>query len=221
MFFLFGQNNCSHISVKAKVIDTLRPQNFYQTIVYNKTQGTAVFGQPDGGFEIEANLFDTIVVAVKEYPRESFVVNEEISCRFNKVIILKYKSKKLNEVILKPIKTAAEIKEQRQKLAMEKTRSVTGVEVFQSPITYLYETFSKKERHKRWVLEARFADKQKELVKDYVRTCNAFNVISIDEKDIDFFVDFMNIDLYFFRSASDYNLALFVKKKHLEFKALR
>lgn len=214
-----AQSNCSEITVKARVIDTLRPQSFYHVVVFNKSRGTAMFGQPDGWFTVQARLFDTIVVSVKEYPKETFIVNEEISCRLNKVIVLKYKSKKLNEVILRPIKSAAEIKEERQKLALGKTRSVTGIDVLQSPITYLYETFSQKERSKRWVAEARFADKQRELLKEYLRTCNSYNLISIDEQEMDDFVDFMNMDLNFFRSASDYSLALFVKRKFQEFKS--
>jgi hypothetical protein len=89
----------------------------------------------------------------------------------------------------------------------------------QSPITYLYETFSKKERSKRWVTEARFVDKQRELLKEYLRTCNSYNLISIDEQEMDDFLDFMNMDLNFFRTASDYNLALFVKRKFQDFKS--
>jgi hypothetical protein len=215
----FAQTTCESIAVKVKVIDTLRPQSFYHMVIYNKTQGTALFGQPDGWFTIQAKINDTIVVAVKEYPKETFIVNEENYCRLNKVIVLKYKSKKLNEVILRPIKTAAEIKEQRQKLALEKTRSVTGVEVLQSPITFLYESFSKKERNKRWVAEARYMDKQRELVKEYVRTCNAYKVINLYEHEMDDFVDFLNMDSTFFKTASDYSLVLFVKKKFQEFRA--
>ncbi len=214
-----AQSNCTEISVKARVIDTLRPQSFYHVVVYNKSRGTALFGQPDGWFTIQAKLFDTIVVSVKEYPKETFIVNEEISCRLNKIIVLKYKSKKLNEVILRPIKSAAEIKEERQKLALEKTRSVTGIDIMQSPITYLYETFSKKERSKRWVTEVRFVDKQRDLLKEYLRTCNSYNLISIEEQEMDDFLDFMNMDLNFFRTASDYNLALFVKRKFQDFKS--
>jgi hypothetical protein len=219
----YAQKSCQFIVVKAKVIDTLRPQSFYHTVVYNKTQGSAIFGEPDGSFSIQAKPNDTIMVSVKEYPKELFVVKADVEavCRMNKLIILKYKTKKLNEVVLRPIKSALEIKEQRQKLAMEKTRTVTGVEILKSPITYLYETFSQKERNKRWVAEERFEDKQRELIKEYVRTCNAYSLINLDESQLDEFVEYLNMDLNFFKSASDYNLALFVKKKFLEYKTIK
>jgi len=223
VLFVFGlgtfyaQTSCSNITVRGKVIDTLRPQTFYQTVVFNKTQGTALFGQPDGSFLIQAKLFDTIVVSVKEYPKESFVVEEDISCSYVKVIVLKYKSKKLNEVILRPIKTAAEIKELRQRLVLEKTRTVTGIAALQSPISYLYETFSKKERNKRWIAEMKLEDKQMALVKEYIRTCIAYNLITLAEDQIDDFIIYLDMDTNFFRTASDYNLALYVKQKFKNF----
>ncbi|MBM3417990.1 MAG: hypothetical protein FJY17_03585 [Bacteroidetes bacterium] len=212
-----AQSSCGYITIKGKVIDTLRPQSFYQTVVYNKTKGTAVFGQPDGSFLIQAKLLDTIVVSVKEYPKETFVVEEEISCSYIKVIVLKYKSKKLNEVILRPIKTAAEIKELRQRLVLEKTRTVTGIAALQSPISYLYETFSKKERNKRWIAEMKLEDKQMALVKEYIRTCIAYNLITLAENQIDDFIIYLDMDTNFFRTASDYNLALYVKQKFKNF----
>ena len=41
---------CDKIFVSGKVIDSLRPQAFYNLMVINKRTGQGVFGQPNGIF---------------------------------------------------------------------------------------------------------------------------------------------------------------------------
>ena len=49
MFYsIFGVTQCDRVFVSGRVIDSLRPQSFYNLMVINKTVGRGVFGQPNG-----------------------------------------------------------------------------------------------------------------------------------------------------------------------------
>ena len=210
--FVFVHGQCTNIHVSGKVLDTLNYSNFYYTVIHNRTQDLAFFAEHSGSFSFEANLGDSIVIAVRGYPKESFTVSENKDCRMYKVLHLKFKSNTLNTVLLRPIRSVADIKEERRQLALEQTRTITGAEILKSPITYLYETFSQKERNKKWVAEQRYKDRQIALIKDYLRTCMVYKIIELKDEELDDFIVYLNMETDFFKHASDYELVLFIKK---------
>lgn len=208
----FSYAQCTDTKVTGIVVDTLNDYSYFYTIIYNKSSRKAFFGNTDGSFEFFGSEMDTIVISVTGYEKTSFVIETSKDCKFYKNVVLASKSKALKTVLLRPIKSLSEIKEQRQKLAMKTTRTVTGVEILNSPITYLYETFSRKERNKRWLAEQRFIDEKTALIKDYVKNCIKYGLIDLDISEVDEFITFLNLDFQFFRTASDYNLALSIKR---------
>lgn len=204
-------SQCESIQVSGRVIDTLNNSNFYYSVIYNKTKEKAFFGNADGTFQFKATNNDSIIISVNGYPKEFFKV-EGKDCRFQKTVFLKFISKKLKPIILRPIRTAAEIKEERSRLALKTSRTVTGAEILQSPITFLYEAFSQKERNKRWLAEQRYKDRQDELISEYLRNCIMYKLISLDVSEIEQFRLFLNLDPDFFKLAADYELALHIKR---------
>ena len=63
---------CSRILVIGKVVDTLRPQAFYNLMVINRTTGRGVFGQPNGAFSVYVSPGDSISLSCKGYPMINF-----------------------------------------------------------------------------------------------------------------------------------------------------
>jgi len=57
-----GQAPCEKVFLKGRVIDSLRPQSFYNLMVVNKTVGKGVFGQPNGSFFTYARDQDKMVL---------------------------------------------------------------------------------------------------------------------------------------------------------------
>jgi hypothetical protein len=123
-------------------------------------------------------------------------------------------------VVVRPLKTLEQIKEEREALALRETRTVTGVNVLQSPITALYQAFSKKEQNKRWIAEQQYKDDQRKIVQELLRLYVAFDIIELSEQDFDEFITFLNLDEQFIKTASEMELILFIKDKYEHFKQM-
>jgi predicted nucleotidyltransferase len=113
-----------------------------------------------------------------------------------------------------------QIKEERENLALRETRTVTGVSALQSPITFLYQAFSKKEQNKRWIAEQEYKDDQRRIVQELLRLYVAFDIIELTEAEFDAFITFLNIDEQFIKTASEMELILFIKDKYDHFRRL-
>lgn len=135
--------SCEKVLVTGKVIDTLRPQNFYNLMIVNRSNGRGVFGQPNGTFSVYVSNGDTLIISVKEYTPVRLVVQADSNCQFLKRIFIEGRPQEIQEITVTPLKSLEQIKEEREALAMRETRMVTGIEMLESPITALIRRFQK------------------------------------------------------------------------------
>lgn len=219
-FSIFGQTDCERVLIKGQVIDTLRPKSFYNLMVINKSSGRGVFGLPDGKYSVYAANNDTITLSVQGYKLRNFVVQANENCQDIRKIYIEQKPQEIDEVIVRPLKSLEQIQEERSELALRETRTVTGVDVMQSPITALYETFSKRAKSKKWVAKMEYADKQKAILQELLHLYVAFEILDLSESEFDAFIAFLNIDDNFLRTASEMELVTFIKDKFHHFKLL-
>jgi hypothetical protein len=98
---------------------------------------------------------------------------------------------------------------------------VTGINILESPITALYQAFSKKEQNKRWIQEQKYKDDQRQIVKELLRLYVAFDIIKMTEDDFDDFIQFLNMDDDFLKTASEMELILFIKDKYEHYNSLK
>lgn len=217
VFFVFGQQTCSKVYVKGSVKDTLQYQPFYNLMVVNKTSGRGVFGQPDGTFQVYANLHDTISISVKSYGIYSFIVEGDSNCQMKLDKMLIGKEKVLQTVVIKPLKSVQQIKEERANLALKETHTVSGVNVLQSPITALYERFSKKAQQREKIAGLMYIDQQRKVLKDLLRIYVAYEVIDLKDDEFDAFINFLNMSDDFLKTSSDIELIDFIKGKFEHF----
>jgi hypothetical protein len=211
---------CEQVLVSGKMIDTLRLQNFYNLMVVNKTTGRGVFGQPNGHFSVYASTGDLIALSTKGYPVYQFVVKPDENCQSKVLAYIERLPQETPEVIVRPLKTLEQIKEERENLALRETRTVTGVSALQSPITFLYQAFSKKEQNKRWIAEQEYKDDQRRIVQELLRLYVAFDIIELSDTDFDAFITFLNIDEQFIKTATEMELILFIKDKYDHYRRL-
>jgi hypothetical protein len=211
---------CDNVLFTGKVIDTLRPQSFYNLMIVNRTTGRGVFGQPNGTFSVYVQDGDSVSVSVKDYPVVHFLVKADSNCQFKKRIYIEMKAQDVQEVVVRPLKTLEQIKEEREALAMRETRMVTGIEVMQSPITALYQAFSKVERNKRWIAEQQYKDNQRQVVKELLRLYVAYDVIELSEEEFDSFIEFLNINEDFLKTATEMELITFIQDKFEHFSVM-
>lgn len=214
-FSLSGQ--CDKVLVTGRVVDSIRPQSFYNLMVVNQTTGKGVFGQPNGKFSVYASNGDSISLSITGYPMIGFRVSADEDCQHKGVYEVKGKVQQLEEVVVRPIKTLSQIKEEREALVLRETRMVTGIEVLKSPITALYQAFSKKERTKRWIAEQEFKDNQSKIIKELLRTYVDADIIALSEGEFDDFLHFLNMNSDFLKTASEMELIIFIKDKFEHF----
>ncbi len=213
----FGQQTCTKVYVKGSVKDTLQYQPFYNLMIVNKTSGRGVFGQPDGTFQVYANLNDTISISVKSYGVYTFRVVGDSNCQMKLDKVLIGKEKMLQTVVIKPLKSVQQIKEERANLALKETHTVTGVNVLQSPITALYERFSKKAQQREKIAGLIYVDQQRKVLKELLRVYVAYEVIDLKDVEFDEFIVFLNISDDFLKTTSDLELIDFIRGKFEHF----
>lgn len=190
-------------------------------MVINLTTKQGVFGNSNGSFAITASPGDEIVLSAKKYVQHHLIVPAHpLNCRIDTTIYIQPKLEKLAAVTIHPLKTLAEIKEERKNLSKEDPRSVTGVDVLSSPITALYERFSKKGKEKRKVAELKHQDKMNQIVKELLRTYVSYDVIYLNEDQFDDFIHFLAIDDRYLKTVSDYDLIMYIQGRLEEYKKL-
>ena len=216
----FSQD-CERVLFTGKVIDTLRPQAFYNLMVINRTTGRGVFGQPNGAYSVYVANGDSLTLSCKGYPVINITVVADSNCQHKQLFYIEGKSQDVAEVVVQPIKSLEQIKEERSALAMRETRMVTGIEVLQSPITALYQAFSKKEKSKRTVAKWEYQDNQNRIVQELLRTYVAYEIINLTEEEFEDFVSFLNMDETFLKTASEMELITFIQDKFEHYMALK
>ena len=214
-------SQCEQVFVSGKVMDTMNVDMFYNLMVINKTSGRGVFGQPDGHFSVYVRPGDKIALSTKGYPVYEFIATADGDCQNHILAYIERIPQEIEQVVVRPLKSLEQIKEERQALSQRETRTVTGINVMESPITALYQAFSKKEQNKAWIAEQQYKDDQRRIVKELLRLYVAFEIIDLPETTFDDFITFLNIDENFIKTASEMELVLFIKDKYDHFKSLR
>jgi hypothetical protein len=218
-FSLLSQ--CDKVFVSGKVVDTMNRDMFYNLMVINKSTGRGVFGQPNGYFSVYVNPGDKIALSTKGYPVYEFIASADGDCQNHILAYIERIPQEIEQVVVRPLKSLEQIKEERQALSQRETRLVTGINVLESPITALYQAFSKKEQNKRWISEQQYKDDQRRVVKELLRLYVAFDIIDLPEATFDDFITFLNIDENFIKTASEMELVLFIKDKYDHFNRLK
>lgn len=219
-YTVVGQN-CEKVWVKGRAIDTLNSGIFYNMMVINKTTGQGIFGQPNGSFGVYVNPNDSLVISVRGYYPAGFKIKSDSSCRVERIVYVESKAREIEGVVIKPLKSIQEIKEEREQLALKETKTITGLEVVQSPITALYERFSKEGKSKAAVAQLEYNDKKEEILQDLLKLYVSYDIIKLNPEEFSDFIIFMNIDEQFIKTTSDIELVTFIKDKFEHYMSLR
>jgi hypothetical protein len=209
----------STIRVTGKILDELgAPKS--DLLIINERKFTGEFGNTDGTFDITANKSDVLVFGAIGYA--SFKVSYKDSV---------YKDVYTINLRLKPLQIrlgAAEIIAPRdldriqrdiQKLGYnEKDFRVSGVNAISSPITFLYEMFSQRERSRRLAIELENDDRRRDLLKELFAKYVDYEIIDLSENQFDDFIDFLNVSDQVLKSSSQYDFIVYVGETFKRYK---
>jgi hypothetical protein len=219
--FVIVAQECDKVWLSGAVVDPFSKNSFFNMLVVNVTSNKAVFGQPDGHFAVYVSQNDSIVLSVKGFEKIGFRVKGDSTCQSNRQFELNHIGREIDEVVVKPLKTLQQVKDERAALALRETRTITGLEAFQSPITALYQRFSKTEQSKRLVAQMEFKDSQNKVLQELLKLYVVYDVINLTEEEFEDFIHFMSIDLDFLKTATDMELITFIKDKYEHFQLMK
>lgn len=185
-------------------------------IVVNRRTGTGHAFLPGGTFSIQGYKTDTFLVTAGGYEFARFCFQDSVDKpNYFLRVGLSIRTGQLSQVTIFPVKDLQDIKQDREKLGVVPTNSTQGpVDAISSPITFLYERYSREGRSKALVAEMENEDRKNAILRDLFRTYNRAGVINLPESDFDSFILYLNMPESYLRTASDYELAVTIKQRY-------
>jgi hypothetical protein len=213
--------NDSLIVIRGNVVDTSKSVSFYNVMIVNKTAGKGIFGSYDGSFSITVKKSDLVAFSVTGYKTKYLSFKEKnYKDEYSLTIYLDMLSFIAEKVEVKPYKTLQELQEERALIAKREIPQVTGVNVLQSPITALYMQFSKREKTKRLIADMEYDDQKREIVKEILRVYVHNDIIALEDEEFNAFITFLNLNDNFLKTATDYELIVYIKYKFEHFQKI-
>lgn len=228
--------SCFCLLVSAQQIDTLENkliitgQAFDESgnyksdlLVVNERTYTGFFGEIDGTFKLYCDRNDTLVFGAIGYLSQKFCFADSVPKKqYDIKIYLQELEYDIGLVEIIAPRDLAQIQKDIQELGYdEKDYRVSGINAITSPITFLYESFSRLEQSKRKVAELENAGRRRALLKELFHKYVDFEIIELSNEEFDEFIDFLNISDRFLQSCTQYEFILFTKDRFTDFKSLR
>lgn len=225
LLMVFGsqQMHAQSIKITAVVYDADNRILLSNLMVINRTTQQGFFAGANGQFTISCNKNDTILIACTGYQtlklcyRDSTVKADYFARLYmNKLMV------KLKEVEIIAKRDLEVIERDIQKLGYDKSDyMLSGVDAFNSPITFLYQAFSKRERAKRDIAEKRNEDRKRELLKELLVKYVDYDVINLDTEEFDDFITYCNVPEEFMKQSTQYEFIIYIKRKFEFYRALK
>lgn len=204
------------VTVRGRVQGADGETVFYDLMIVNRRLRGGTFGQVDGSFTVQAHRNDTLLIGAGGYvtrtvPLGEFGDGELADLR----VTLRPWGIALKPVVVLPERTLKQIQEDIEKLGYRESdfRS-TGVDAFESPITFLYQQFSLRERSIREVAYLRNEDNKRALLRELLHKYVEYDIINLGDESFDDFIDFCNVPDEVIKGLSQYDFLVYVKKKY-------
>lgn len=218
LFLVFGQGVLAQrdITVKGIVSGGDGEHVFYDLMIVNRRTRTGTFANTDGSFAARVQRNDTLLIGAGGYVTRTLPLGEFPDEALQHLeIVLRPWSIDLQPVAVLPQRTLKDIQADIEKLGYdERDYRETGINALESPITFLYESFSRRERNKRAVAQLENEDRKRELLKELLRRYVDYDIINLSDASFDDFIDFCNVPEEVLKSLSQYDFLVYVKKKY-------
>lgn len=220
-FFSLATQAQTEITLRGKVTDLTTGLPIPGALVVQKSVLRGTFTDGFGDFVIKAVKTDTLIISLTGYKSQSISYADSVGTNFTLEIKLPQKIYALRPVTVRPLKTFEEIENDKSKLGSNRLPTLRTTDALNSPITFLYERFSKYERNKRKIAELRDIEQKKDLLKELFRIYVKADIIDLDEEGFDDFILFMNLSDDFIKNSSQYDLTRYIMLKFDEYMDLK
>jgi hypothetical protein len=182
----------------------------------NKRTRSGTFGNADGSFAVSALRTDTLLVGSVGHVTQFICMKDSLpKPSYHVTVYLRQLNVQLREVEILSPRTLAQIQKDIDKLGYrESDYRISQVDALQSPITFLYQEFSRRERSKRLVAQLENEDRKRELLKELLQKYVEYDIINLSDESFDDFIDFCAVPDEVIKGLTQYEFLLYVKKKY-------
>jgi hypothetical protein len=212
------------VIVSGRAYDRERPaERLFDLMIINLRTAQGTFGKADGGFSVTALPDDTLMIASTGYEFRKFTFRDSAAkpAYWLDVPLSRLKVE-LREVSVFSPRELNSIYKDIEKLGYRKSDfQLSGINVLESPITFLYQEFSQLQRLKRHNAERINEEKRRQLLKDLLVTYVSYDIIQLDNDEFDAFIDFCQVPESYLKAASQYDFCLYIKQKFLVYQSMK
>ena len=197
-----------------------RDQPVTNIIVLNNRTRKGQFGKPDGTFQTACRRSDTLSITSLGYSTRTICFKDSLAnSAFRFRIYLDTRYDVMPTLVFFGERDLEEIQKDIASLGYnEDDYMLSGINAAISPITFLYQQFSKKERSKRQVAIMENEDRKRELLKELFKHYVDYEIITLNDDQFDDFIDYLNVSDEFMRSSSQYDFLLYVKDRFQDYR---
>ena len=207
------------IRIEGRVRDP-HGQGIPNAIIVNNRTKTGSFGNSNGFYSIVCEKNDTLsITALSYYTRQLCMKDSLVKDVYHPTIFLDDRTYMLPIVELISPRDLEAIEKDLMRLGFNENQFKTSS--FSSPITFLYEQFSKRERSKLEVSFLEYEDRKRALLKELFHLYVDYDIIELTNDEFDAFIDFMHVSDEFIRQSSQYEFLIFVKEEFQQYKIWR
>lgn len=195
-------------------------QPISNVIIINQRSKTGAFGKSDGSYSVKCLKTDTLTItSLGYYSRNICFKDSVIKPEYFPITFLEERTQTLAAVEIFAPKDLEQIQEEIKSLGFnEDDFMISGLNALASPITFLYQQFSKREASKRELARLENEDRKRELLKDLFHHYVDYDIIQLTNDQFDEFIDYLNVSDEFMKSSSQYDFLIFVRDRFKDFK---
>jgi len=207
------------IRIEGRVRDP-HGQGIPNAIIVNNRTKTGSFGNSSGFYSIVCEKTDTLsITALSYYTRQLCMKDSLVKDIYHPTIFLDDRTYMLPVVEFISPRDLEAIEKDLLGLGFDENQFKKGN--LQSPITLLYEQFSKRERSKLEVSRMEYEDRKRALLKELFHLYVDYDIIELTNEEFDAFIDFMHVSDEFIRQSTQYEFLIFVKEEFQQYKIWR
>jgi hypothetical protein len=226
---LLGNICCAQtITVHGQAYDKESKLPLPKLMIINKKTNNGLFADSEGKFTISMQQSDTLLLSAVGFKAKKITLKDSAYKKEYDIVIpleklyfiLKevsvFAPRSLNEIQKDIDKIGSKLYKKPQLMDYVSSGPNGGAAI--SPITYLYDRFSKFSKSKQKVAEWENEDLRRDVLKDLFRVYIKHDIIDLDEEEFDAFIKYLQLSDDFIINASQFELVMAIKGRYESFK---
>lgn len=183
-------------------------------IIIGKKSDKGMYPNVKGEFKLIVYPPDTIVVSAMGYDVKRIIILPDDSFLNKRLeIALTSKAYELGSVNIMAQRNFEEVKEDIKGLKPFEYQT-KGFGAVASPVTYLYERFSRRVQSEKKVVELENEDLKRDALKDLLSQYVSKDILDLDAKEFDDFLNYCRLTNEFILNSSQYDLIMELKRSY-------